>query len=505
MVGLGINVKRFQGSATNPWLVQVQAMPPFDENLFTKRVIDSVYMSKNPEFIQTHEDYEVNCVLPLFNGTENPELINIINTRLYKLLMTFNVTGNIDNIDENAYYSLLSATFLKLTEEKKANEHVKKLKQMILKTFEVLYQTKGEFYKFIEMLENDINEAFVFGKGYKDLGQFVTGLAYLKIVKKTETDELEEILQKSWVEYFWSRRSESRSNLVTFNYEDNIVEKFLKEVEGKKVLENFWTAKDLVTCVNSGKFVHIGKELDKMKVDMANEKTTEVKLAWNGLKGDGFNNINFNMMKKVNKAILGKEVSDNELISYITHSILHKNDNNERGKSAISFDAGYNAKLLIELDFKDSNKDYKKKMEKRISTQILGKAKRAYFDEFKKAHFDTKPMDWETILEKCRLLGLDHKDLKYDHVSKLLGNACQSERCPHFLVPKNKQIRSHMGGWQAKLPRGFHSYVQNHLSLTIDEIYEQFVKERGLKLDYYDVTAEYVKEYIEMVKTGYTG
>lgn len=96
-VGISINLKRFAGSTTNPWLVHVQKIPNLDSEFFTKRVIDSVYLSKNPEYIQTHLSFESNAILPLFcQGDYDDTLVGLIETRLFKLFMTFNVMGNID-------------------------------------------------------------------------------------------------------------------------------------------------------------------------------------------------------------------------------------------------------------------------------------------------------------------------------------------------------------------------------------------------------------------------
>jgi len=106
MVGIGFHMKRFEKVLDSAYCVKISKFPQLQESVFTKNVIDSVFMSENPDWIQTHEGMEVNCLLPLLDLNTDLEFCKIYETRLFKLLMTFNVTGNVDKIDDEAYLSL---------------------------------------------------------------------------------------------------------------------------------------------------------------------------------------------------------------------------------------------------------------------------------------------------------------------------------------------------------------------------------------------------------------
>jgi len=151
--------------------------------------------------------------------------------------------------------------------------------------------------------------------------------------------------------------------------------------------------------------------------------------------------------------------------------------------------------------------DVKKKnlLVQKIQNQILSQCRSMYFSEFKKYHFETKPLTWEEIVKLCCQKGIDHSKLKWSSDTMLLQNACQSPSCPHFLKPSAKRLRDHLGGWQEKMPRGFHAFINNHISLSNEEIYEQFLKERGISnVETLDVDKDYVIDYINLVKSGYS-
>jgi len=150
------------------------------------------------------------------------------------------------------------------------------------------------------------------------------------------------------------------------------------------------------------------------------------------------------------------------------------------------------------------NKDAKSKFVQRVKTQILSKCKIQYFEEFQKCHFNVRPLLWEEIVSHCKASGSDHTKIKYVEGSRLVTNACQSPDCPHFLKPNSKRLRDHLGGWQTKMPRGFHLFVNNHMGSTEEEIYQMFVTQRGIKeIEKYGLTKDATVEYVKMVKMSY--
>lgn len=131
-----------------------------------------------------------------------------------------------------------------------------------------------------------------------------------------------------------------------------------------------------------------------------------------------------------------------------------------------------------------------------------------YYKEFKKLHWNVLPMKKEELEKDCAAKGIDFAALGYSQDSGLCKNACMSKTCPWYLFIRNKDrsLRSHLGGWQAFLPRGFHSYVKTHPQVTSEQIYEDFIVKAGNEKDVgaAGVTKEQVIKYISDVKSHYT-
>ena len=60
-----------------------------------------------------HDEERANAVVLLFS-TKDAELSPLLKSKLYSILMTFNVMGNADTCFENAYFALLSITCIYL-------------------------------------------------------------------------------------------------------------------------------------------------------------------------------------------------------------------------------------------------------------------------------------------------------------------------------------------------------------------------------------------------------
>lgn len=209
------------------------------------------------------------------------------------------------------------------------------------------------------------------------------------------------------------------------------------------------------------------------------------------------------MMKLWNEQITGVAFDRTKVLACIALALSNRKVE-ERANMALTLDEDYINKALMTASLNDIGKD-KKKMAHRIKTKILSKAKVQYYQEFQKIHMNVKPMAWEEIVALCEQKGIDHSKLVYDKSSMMLLNACMAPDCPHFLKPNSKPLRDHLGGWQDKMPYGFHLFISNHLSLEDGEILKQFKAERKIDDDWgkYNTCDDIVLDYIKMVKAKY--
>jgi hypothetical protein len=100
IVGHAVNVRRFDGSMINPWLIEVKGIAR------NHSIVDSISIQQAGNELKVSigddETEEINCVLPLFDGDDS-DLGKILTSKLYHILMTFNVIRNADTCFETAH------------------------------------------------------------------------------------------------------------------------------------------------------------------------------------------------------------------------------------------------------------------------------------------------------------------------------------------------------------------------------------------------------------------
>ena len=86
------------------------------------RYIDTVgILEKGGEIILSAgsgEKEKINGVLPLFSEKKDSDLKPFLRSELFHILMTFNVCGNVDTINQECYLSLLASTLVYLQNQK---------------------------------------------------------------------------------------------------------------------------------------------------------------------------------------------------------------------------------------------------------------------------------------------------------------------------------------------------------------------------------------------------
>jgi hypothetical protein len=369
---------------------------------------------------------------------------------------------------------------------------------MVLETFHVLYAAKGVFYNIVEDMEKDASKFFLNPENKKVLSIVFAAVDYMIAYRNFEEDEQLEVMEKVWIHYFAKRLSEKNTSiqkLVTFNFEKSIIESFVLEVEGKKILEKYWTSKEIVRDVN--------KRFNNQDFGITYDENQKAYVNESGLKEDAERKVCWNIMKLYNKKLTGAEISDEQVISYIAAAISYTKLE-DKALAAVSSDEAYNNKVIANYVINEGTANSNDAVNKSIMTGIMSIVKQLYFKEFQACHMNVKPLSWEEIVQYCNENGLDSEAINHNPESMLVTNACQSRDCPHFLIANNKRLRDHLGGWQEKLPRGFHMFVGNHMSLCDEEILTGFKKERQIQdLTKFNSTEEEALEYVRMVKESY--
>lgn len=90
---------------------------------------------------------EINAILPLFTPKDQ-ELAPLINTQLYRLVLSYIITMNPDAYFTEAYMSLLANTLVYLLGEEEKSEWRDRLLDDIYSTIELTYKSDPNFKQY---------------------------------------------------------------------------------------------------------------------------------------------------------------------------------------------------------------------------------------------------------------------------------------------------------------------------------------------------------------------
>ncbi len=202
VIGYAIKLKRFDGSMINPWLTQVRFIAK------QHKAIDSSILVSNQmklELPVLDKKEEINCVLPLFDEKDK-ELMPLINTRLYRLLMTFLVMQNVDFFYDEAYLALLANTFVFMLSFDKSEWRDEILNKIYL-TVKMTYESEVSFKKYKTLFIENPAEAFFEmneknDKDHIDLSKPIFFLYYAFREKLLSEEELQKRFDFILIDYF---------------------------------------------------------------------------------------------------------------------------------------------------------------------------------------------------------------------------------------------------------------------------------------------------------------
>lgn len=118
VVGLALKTYVSEGTTINPWLVRVDAIPRLTRFLDTASVYtmveDGMYAKISAGLDEVEE---VSAICPLIAPDTAAVLGPILRTKLYQIMMTFQVTRNMDTVDKASHLALLAAVLTFLLKE----------------------------------------------------------------------------------------------------------------------------------------------------------------------------------------------------------------------------------------------------------------------------------------------------------------------------------------------------------------------------------------------------
>jgi hypothetical protein len=425
-----------------------------------------------------------NTLCPLI-PKEDAYLAPLYNTNLMKYLISYSLTEQLDFINDDPWLLLLSDVFiLAYKDEDTATV------ERILDTIEAMKDVDPTISSLIEAIEvEDLTEYSKFPRKSTHI------LLHYFIMKRTEvqTEECEAFMDRVWIMYYRYRLAQaSIKEFVQTEAMQGLEAAVLAKYTDEMISQKFYTSKEVIRyCKKS-----LVKEMASLE---ATGSKDSIALKPSAFTSDVNNDISYKLIKTIFKEVVpGVELKSEQALLYLAHC-ESKKANCELEPLTITLE-----EAKVKLSESISNNE-SSGIKKRIMYSCMDEFKRRYFKIFKANHWGVKPKSWEEIVAVCKERGIDYSKLEYNETTRMLTNACMSDKCPHQYVPTSKRkLANHMGGWQGMCPRNFHGFVRNNLESSTEEIYTKFLANRVIKdIARYGVTKDQVIEYIQLVKESF--
>lgn len=481
--GVPVIVKRNDGNKTDPSKIELvtvsEEFPIMDTQAFDFATYK--YLENSGK-----EEIAYNAVIPLLSKKDT-WMAPLLQTELFRYYNSYNWCWEIDQVNSGVASVALHQLFANIYKSKRKDKE--KMLDLIVSTVDCF---KSEFEPLIEALLSSDSDSII--KNLKSIEQLMLVVYYIsKTNSELDSDEKKELLERVWIEYFYQKfliGNRSVQDFVSKAGEAETTKKLLAKFNGKYLLKKFFTGGEM------RRFIQKNIKNEISKINSSGEDTIVVTLS--GINSDVNDKTTGKMMTTLSKDILGDEwkLEENFILNLISHVYTFKikrqeevlEENESKAKKVVAGVLGETSSgALIQKN----------------RSALLEHCNIIYPKEFRKIHWNVKPMSWEDIVEECKIRNIDSSKLIYDPKKKMCSNACMARDCPFFLVPSSKKMRNHMGGWQGMLPKGFHLFIANNGHKTEDQLFGEFLSRENIKnLAFYKTDEKDVRDYIKLVKSN---
>eukprot|EP00826_Nyctotherus_ovalis_P016498 TRINITY_DN14775_c0_g1_i8.p1 TRINITY_DN14775_c0_g1~~TRINITY_DN14775_c0_g1_i8.p1 ORF type:complete len:1007 (+),score=286.44 TRINITY_DN14775_c0_g1_i8:187-3207(+) len=432
VIGLAVKLKRSLKVTDDPWENEVLAI--------SQTAINSLELFHS-NYKLPHADPKiafVNCVLLLI-GPKEKDMVPLISTRLFSVLITYVISRNADANYDDAYLALLASCLVHLVDQP-TNERKEKMWNRILTTILMVYSKVKVIEEYWEKM---INTPEISVQGVNDLSKPFVLLA----MKREEVGKknAETVLEHMYIKFF------------------------AKLVEGGKHVEYLkMTDSSVLDKVKSELITEFGR------FNTLGELKRGVRVKMEGFAGDfEYSPIELNVPKleRVDQKVTLKKL--NSLYSTFLHKAPDKGDYLYWLYAAIK---SKGSKLASRPSAKEVQ-DYffgvlKSSFLKSSAPTVYAELKEGFLAKFREEHMYLLPMSITQLKEHCDSSNLNIKGYNYVKELNLLKNACMCPKCPFFLKPQQR-LMHHLTTWTEKCPRAFHKTLKANLTLSAEAILEK--------------------------------
>ena len=444
-----------------------------------------------------------NAVLPVFLKTDK-DILPIINSELFQLLMSFNVSRNPDTIYKEAYLDLLGKAILFLLQNDDTSS--KDMLKLLINQFRLIISENSTFVQQSDMF---LLKPFDFIVSTElPLERIVLMVIYAKFLSKKKYSYFEEAIQAIYLKLYQIAHKTDYQLLYKFL---KLKETEIKEVtfkSGKKKRKLSEQQKETFKeIINSTRYdFNNYYSMGDFKRGFLNHyrsyfTTQQIEAVWdikNGLqqlKGT----VNPLLMEKLENWIGCKNRTEEDHQTFISLAKFSDISNIiKKYKQEIPNYSCYYIKKAF-MRYKKEASLTTDKQEKLMSSpmyqNILKRLRKEFINYFKEKHKFIIPLtNKEADIARKRNPRLNINN------QNMATNACMAKGCRFYLQVRNR-LSHHLDIWGFKLPRSFHRIVLRYLDKDPYHIYGMVCEQiPGFTPEKFHSDYDTVIQYIQKIK-----
>ncbi|XP_064107387.1 uncharacterized protein LOC135216184 [Macrobrachium nipponense] len=518
--GIAVYAPTRDSVTLNPWSYRIQRIVNAPYTIMSQVSMET--LAKDPKdtdkavHAESNDDStSFNAIVPVFPPNIAKHLKPIVRSKIYAMCVTFATLKNPHIIDFNVHMATLAVTWVRYLFENPTlprPEYVKAQMESIEATAQCYMDRRG-YATYVEMLKDKPELALMTESTEKINNKAIMCETIIKPMfllnmmqlsdNKIDSHQIAKILRVILLEYigrclshYKSEKGEETpytdyfaSSLEDKERKKQFVEEFVKNAKEEisssnstDLIESYYTYEEVRKAAKKLTKIHLESVKEKMigtitievnaeKVKALRNVTSAGDVSWNTLQTYAYH-------MGLQEEVVNQLFSQESIFVCTAHALRYRSS---RERLASNVDDFETYKKFVADEVRKENLQV-------LSKQFLESLPPVIAEEWLKDYLDihtevVEPMTPQQIVHQAQQLGVDVTEETFEKVYKkyrpqvgLLGNACQTKRCPYYLQPKehynqHASVERLMG--KTPFIHGMHKIVNQYHSHDLSTILKE--------------------------------
>jgi hypothetical protein len=461
----------------------------------------------------------VNAVLPLLYE-DDFDLLPLLDSRLFKLIISYNCSLDADRIDNNAYLRMLSASILPTLRNERNRTFHKSFLQRIHQTSTVLYNSLPKTHYLTAeapvtwkniLFDSSISSV---SPSLVDADRMILKLVNLFEDEKIDIGKFKHFVKNLLAVQIFDCCKNNRNKIVyTFDLVQSeamgthsAIDIFVQKIKPK--FKNYFTKGDLSRDLISEIKAHLISESVSVAFNSSKlAMITQSKVSFSDLQllVEVFGGVPFSEQELEDIVITGYTATSSMNIESVDKAQLASSKEKIRQLIVPKNSAQPHTKGGKKSNLKESIKW--QKVYNLVHKHVLAEFT-AYFQNI---HREVYPLPESEVKSMAWKNKVPFKDVKISDKSLLVTNLCSAPMCSfYFKNPIGQRLRHHLDTWGDLMPVGFHDTVRQNRKLPAEFIYKKCIYSNESEEGLHDLgrkmfgrTKDDILAYIQKLQIAY--